>query len=72
APLKEIIKKEYDLNNDFKFILAGGITPENVLLKIKEANPWGVDVSSGVEDINKDGVTMKSFDKMKDLINKIR
>nr|WP_276325142.1 phosphoribosylanthranilate isomerase [Clostridium butyricum] len=72
APFMKIIKKHCDLNNDFKFILAGGITPENVLLKIKEANPWGVDVSSGVEDINKDGVTMKSFDKMKVLINKIR
>ncbi|MDU2898329.1 MAG: hypothetical protein E7B88_05840, partial [Finegoldia magna] len=70
---KTLIKTlQNDLNNDFKFILAGGITPENVLLKIKEANPWGVDVSSGVEHINKDGVTMKSFDKMKVLINKIR
>ena len=73
-PLKEIVKKEsgsYGRNN-FKFILAGGIRPENVLEKIKEATPWAIDVSSGVEEIDSTLGRIKSFNKINDLINKIK
>jgi phosphoribosylanthranilate isomerase len=49
-------------------LLAGGLTPENVREAIASVNPWGVDVSSGVE--KEPGV--KDIRKVKQFIERVR
>jgi phosphoribosylanthranilate isomerase len=48
--------------------LAGGLTPENVESAIEKVHPFGVDVCSGVERLQR----RKDFDRMKAFIRNVR
>ncbi len=52
-------------------MLAGGLTPENVVKRIQDIRPWGVDVASGVElDNTKTGE--KDPEKVREFIDRVR
>lgn len=48
-----------------RLMLAGGLTPENVAVRVHAIQPWGVDVASGVEAADRPGVkdhgSMRAF-----------
>jgi phosphoribosylanthranilate isomerase len=65
ANLDVIANVESCLNKSF--FLAGGLNYSNILSAIQKTNPFGVDISSGIET---DG--LKDRDKIKELINLLR
>jgi phosphoribosylanthranilate isomerase len=50
-----------------KTFIAGGITPENVAVVVRLANPYGIDVSSGTESTP----GIKDLNKVKRLIDSL-
>jgi len=59
------------INTNINLILAGGLNSDNIQDAIRAANPQVLDISSGVEE-TLNGVTMKSKDKIQQLLRKVR
>jgi phosphoribosylanthranilate isomerase len=56
-----------DVPRNLPLLIAGGLTPQNVKKLVKDIQPWGVDVSSGVETGSR-----KDHDKIKAFIKAVR
>ncbi len=64
---EEFLEKAYLISKDFPIILAGGINEDNLdsALSLK---PWGIDLSSGVEDEKGE----KDLEKISRLLRKVK
>jgi len=56
-----------EVSGRYPLIIAGGLSPQNVGNLVKQVNPWGVDVSSGVESGG-----IKAIQKINDFIEAVR
>jgi len=56
------------LVRDFRIILAGGLNPDNVQEALQTTSPWGVDVSSGLEET----AGVKNFDLVTNFCESIK
>lgn len=55
-----------------KVFIAGGINEENIQDVVEGMNPKGIDISSGAEVIDENGIRIKSYEKMKKIIATVR
>lgn len=64
----DLLRTDAEVDVSERLIVAGGLTPDNVASVVREAQPWGVDVSSGVE--RRPG--RKDHDKVRQFIDCVR
>lgn len=56
---------------DERIFLAGGLNSGNVIDGIEKLKPYGVDVSSGVEEVS-EGLRRKTYSKVKEFVERVR
>lgn len=64
----DFVSENYPFDEWPPLVLAGGLTPSNIAAAIETVQPWGVDVSSGVES----SPAVKDIAQCKNLIDQAR